>query len=75
MSMEEETFRRGGVELLAPPCSPEEFHWSQTRASRSGRDKTLKESEVMGVQYEMSLFFFAQGFSLPSPKMAICNGN
>lgn len=26
-------------------------------ASRSGLDKTQKESEVMGVEYELSLFF------------------
>lgn len=26
-------------------------------ASRSGIDKTQKESEVMGVEYELSLFF------------------
>lgn len=58
--------RRGEVELLPPPCSPEEFHWSPTRGSRSGQDKTLKESGVMGVEYEMSLFFFAFGFSLPT---------
>lgn len=49
--------KRGSVDLLAPPCSPDEFHRSQTKASRSGRDKALKESEVMGVEYEMSLSF------------------
>lgn len=69
-----EKFRRGGAELLAPPCSTEEFHWSQIRASRSGRDLTLKESEVMGVEYEMGLFFWPE--ILPEYNyMAFCKDN
>lgn len=48
-------FEGGGAEQLAPPCSTEELDCSQIRASRSGRDLTLKESEVTGGEYEMSL--------------------
>jgi hypothetical protein len=35
------------------PLAPRTFNG----ASRSGLDKTQKESEVMGVEYELSLFF------------------
>lgn len=37
------------------PCSTTELDCSQIRASRSGRDLTLKESEVTAGEYEMSL--------------------
>lgn len=44
---------------LHPHCSTEELGCSQIRASRSGRDLTLKESEVTGGEYEMSLEFWS----------------
>lgn len=40
---------------MHPPCSTKELDCSQIRANRSGRDLTLKESEVTAEEYEMSL--------------------